>query len=240
MEISRDVRETGAPPPVVAPDKTPPKAADADPYAHLRAAIGEAWADTTHVWAELLGQDAIDAYTPQIAFVPKLQATHCYGLYVSPGPVYCSANNTVFVSLEEMQRLEIRLPGFGEGGLALLVAHEFGHHIQKLTGRFRLLSNMIRTKPGEERDLVRRFELEADCLAGLWAGHSRSALAAPAQRQSLLQAAESIGDDRTATGAATDPANFTHGTAAQRKHWLEAGMRADAPDVCDVLGAAEY
>ena len=234
MDVSRDAPiETAAP----AAAQTAAPSPGTDPTSLLRAKIAAAWADTTRVWAQLIGQDAIDAYTPQIAFVAKVQATHCYGLYISAGPVYCSANNTVFVSLDEMLRLEHKLPGFGDEGLTLLVAHEFGHHVQKLSGRFRLLSSMMHENPGAERDLVRRFELEADCLAGFWAGHSHAELAGPVQRQALLRAAEAIGDDRT---AAVDAAEFTHGSAAQRRRWFEAGMAANVLEDCDVLHAASY
>jgi len=232
------------------PDATPLEAplppyqppVDTPEAARLRAAITEAWDDATGIWAELLGADILEAYQPRITFVPKVKATHCYGLYVSAGPVYCSANNTVFVSLDEMLRLEKTLPGFGEGGLALLVAHELGHHVQKVAGRFQLLSSLMRSNQGHERDLMRRFELEADCLAGLWAGHSRSRLTAPETRAVLADAAAAIGDDRAASAgvAPGDPAAYTHGTAAQRRRWFETGLTAGSLDVCNVLTAASY
>jgi uncharacterized protein len=209
----------------------------------IRAMIGSAWEDATRTWADLLGRDFFDSESPRIAFVPKVKATHCYGLYVSAGPVYCSGNNTVFVSLDEMRRLQTALPGFGDGGLTLLVAHELGHHVQKITGRFRLLSAMMRTDPENARELIRRFELEADCLAGLWAGHSRFELSEPSGRPALIAAAEAIGDDRAvASGIAppSDPASFTHGSASQRKRWFETGLTAGALDVCNVLSAPSY
>lgn len=236
MEISRRLPGGG---PIEAP--LPPYQPPADPpdIARLRVAINLAWNDATRVWAELLGNDIIEAYQPRITFVPKVKATHCYGLYVSAGPVYCSANNTVFVSLEEMQRLERTLPGFGEGGLTLLVAHELGHHVQKVSGRFGLLSALMRSKAGDERELAKRFELEADCLAGLWAGHSRSGIVAPGARARLADAAEAIGDDRAAAAgvAPKDPARFTHGSAAERRRWFEIGLTAGSLDLCNVLTA---
>ncbi len=236
MEISREPSTPGPSLHAAAPE---PDAAAA--LAPLRSKIAAAWDDATRVWARVIGQDAIDAYTPQIAFVAKVQATHCYGLYISAGPVYCSANNTVFVSLDEMLRLENKLPGFGDEGLTLLVAHEFGHHVQKLSGRFRLLSAMMRDNPGSETELVRRFELEADCLAGFWAGHSRAAIAGPVERQALAKAAEAIGDDRTAAGhGVSDASAFTHGTAEQRRRWFETGLAAQMLEGCDVLHAARY
>ncbi len=243
MEISRRLPD-GAPPgkPVEAPLPPYQPPVDTPETARLRTAITEAWDDATGIWAELLGPHILEAYQPRITFVPKVKATHCYGLYVSAGPVYCSANNTVFVSLDEMARLERTLPGFGEGGLALLVAHELGHHVQKVAGRFQLLSSLMRSQRGEERDLVRRFELEADCLAGLWAGHSRLKLTAPDTRGLLAEAAAAIGDDRAAAAgvAPGDPSDFTHGSAAQRRRWFETGLTAGSLDVCNVLTASSY
>lgn len=212
------------------------------PAARLKSSIDEAWADATRTWAGLMGQDVYDSDPPRINFVPEVKATHCYGLYISAGPVYCSGNNTIFVSIEEMQRLETKLPGFGDGGLALLVAHELGHHVQKITGRFRLLSGLMRSDPAAARDLLRRFELEADCLAGIWAAHSHSPLATGSEQATLAAAAESIGDDRVKLAGETpsDPAMFTHGTALQRRHWFETGLRAPDLDACNVLQAPAY
>jgi len=218
-----------------------PAAADAGSpaYARIRAALESTWTEATDIWASLVGRDLYDSDTPMIDFVPVVKAAHCYGLYIGAGPVYCSGNNTIFVSLAEMQRLETKIPGFSDDGLGLLVAHELGHHIQKITGRFRLLSILMRQSPGSERDLVRRFELEADCLAGMWA--ARSHLEA-GHREALLAAAEVIGDDRVyvAGETASDPAMFTHGSAVQRRHWFEAGLNASAIEQCHVLDAEAY
>lgn len=206
----------------------------------IRAQLTEAWGDATETWRRILGERQF-AEGPQINFVREIRPSHCYGLYINAGPVYCSGNSTVFVSLEEMGRLAGRFGG-DPAGLAFLVAHEFGHHVQKLTGRFRVLSSLVRSDPRLQRELSLRFELEADCLAGVWASNS-SAFAANANvRRTMLSMIEAIGDDKVqATGAMTpDASAFTHGTSEQRMRWYRAGLEAGAVSACSVLEVENF
>lgn len=122
--------------------------------------IADAWADATETWSTLLGA-LYQMEIPQINFVTAVRPSHCYGLYISAGPVYCSGNTTVFVSVTSMQDLEKKIPGVGDAGLAFLVAHELGHHVQKITGRFRVFAMLSRANPRHSRELALRFELEA-------------------------------------------------------------------------------
>lgn len=208
----------------------------------VAAAVKEIWVDAVDTWARLQGRNAYGGELPHLAVVSKVKGEHCYGLYVNGGPVYCSGNNTVFLSVDEMQRLDARLPDFGEAGLAFLISHELGHHIQKTTGRFRLLAMLMRANAAGERDLVRRFELEADCLSGIWAAHSQLPLASADRRRALAKVAEVVGDDRVkyAGEAPANPEMFTHGTADQRRHWFEVGLAAKDLDACNVLQSSAY
>jgi uncharacterized protein len=205
----------------------------------IQAMIAEAWTDATETWAKVLGERAYRADIPQINFVPAVRASHCYGLYIGAGPVYCSGNTTVFVSIAAMEDLARKIPAVGDAGLAFLVAHELGHHIQKVTGRFRTLNAMVRNNPNDFRKLTLRFELEADCLAGVWASNSPKFAASAATRAALLTALDAIGDDRIigSNGAVADPNTFTHGTSAQRIKWFQHGLSANKAEACDVLGA---
>lgn len=220
-----------------------PVRAAADPVIQdrIRKMITTAWDDASVTWDGILGSRLYEREPPQINFVPAVRASHCYGLYISAGPVYCFGNNTVFVSLDEMQRLDARITALGEPGLVFLVAHELGHHVQKITGRFRALQALIRSSPWLQRELSLRFELEADCLAGVWAGKSKAFAGSGAVRAGILASLDAIGDDKVQQTAASvpDPSTFTHGTSAQRTHWFKAGIEGGTPESCSVLEATE-
>ncbi len=203
--------------------------------------INAVWKDATATWQIVLNASASDRVVPQINIVPKVTPSLCYGLYINSGPVYCSGNGTVFVSLDEMDRLAQRFDVDANATLAFLMAHEFGHHLQMTAGRFKILSQMIRENPQRRREYVMRFELEADCLAGVWAGRSREFAATERVKADLLHALARVGDDvQRASSAAPDPANFWHGTSEQRAHWFYLGQKAKSPDACDVLTAADF
>lgn len=208
----------------------------------MRTAIADAWRDATTTWNGLLGARAYDSDIPQINFVKAVRPSHCYGLYVGSGPVYCSGNNTVFVSLEEMQRLSLRLGPTAGSGLAFLVAHELGHHVQKILGRFRVLQALVRENPKLQRELSVRFELEADCLAGVWAGNSPVFAQSETERSNIIGTLGAIGDDqmRASEGPMLDPTTFTHGTSEQRLKWYRAGLESRSISTCSVLEAANY
>jgi uncharacterized protein len=218
----------------------PAGAGETATQAHIRRMITEAWGDATATWQDVIGQRAYASELPQINFVAAVRASHCYGLYISAGPVYCSGNNTVFVSLNEMERVSNRIAGVGDLGLAFLVAHEFGHHVQKIHGRFRVLSALVRAEPQLQRELSLRFELEADCLAGVWAGKSPKFATLAGAREAMLTAIDAIGDDKVqlASAGLANPATFTHGTSSQRVRWFKAGVEGGTIEACDVLNAA--
>lgn len=205
----------------------------------IRLNISEAWSDATATWHRILGDRIYDSDVPQLNFVPEVRAQHCYGLYVGAGPVYCTGNNTVFVSIAELRRVSAKAKSIGDVGLAFLVAHELGHHIQKMSGRFRLLSGLMQINPQLQRELALRFELEADCLAGVWAANSPRFAASQDFRSGVAAALDEIGDDKLQRSAAAPgtPLTLTHGTSAQRRHWFETGLGGRTPQVCNVLEA---
>jgi predicted metalloprotease len=204
--------------------------------------LTRAWVDAARTWERILGPRTYASDIPQINFVAEVRPSHCYGLYISAGPVYCSGNNTVFVSVAEMERLSRRFGGAEPAALVFLLAHELGHHVQKITGRFRVHAKLAGEKPERLRELSLRFELEADCLAGVWASNSAGFAADANVRRSLLALVDAIGDDKvqTAANGAIDPATFTHGDSAHRKKWYRIGIDAGTTAACNVLEAASY
>jgi hypothetical protein len=156
------------------------------------------------------------------------------------GPFYCPADQKVYLDLGFFRDLKSRFAAPGDFAQAYVIAHEIGHHVQKLLGTEQKLRSEQRARPSEKNELSVRMELQADCYAGFWA-HSTS------QRQLLeigdveeaLAAAAAIGDDRLQKqgGGAVNPERWTHGSSAQRVAWFKTGYQGSIA-ACDTFGAA--
>ena len=153
------------------------------------------------------------------------------------GPFYCGSDEKVYIDLGFFRVLSNQLGAKGQFARAYVIAHEVGHHVQKLLG----------TSAGERGHVVGesgasvRLELQADCYAGVWASSAgRRGLLERGDIESALEAASRIGDDvlqREETGRVR-PEKFTHGTAAQRFRWLKRGYDSSNMAECDTFGAS--
>ena len=159
------------------------------------------------------------------------------------GPFYCPADGKVYLDLAFFDELHHRYGAPGDFAQAYVIAHEVGHHVQNLLG----ISDKVqqarqRASEREANQLSVRLELQADCLAGVWAHHahrSRQVLEAGDVEEGLA-AASAVGDDRMqkrAQGYAV-PDSFTHGSAAQRTRWFRAGLETGQLRSCDTFSAA--
>lgn len=224
----------------VAAHPVAPNAGDRE--AEIQASVTAAWDDATATWQAVLGSDVYRADAPKINFVSAVKAAHCYGLYIGTGPVYCSGNTTVFVSIASIAELEKRVPAVSGAGLGFLVAHELGHHIQNRLGRFRLLNQLVRNDPARSREFALRFELEADCFAGVWASNSPKLAATEDARAAIIASLDALGDDKilAASGVVVDPLRFTHGSSRQRVSWFRRGLEQGAVADCNVMRAEEF
>jgi predicted metalloprotease len=155
------------------------------------------------------------------------------------GPFYCPPDQKVYLDLGFFDELQSR---FGaEGGdfaIAYVVAHEFGHHIQTVTGISQLVNDQSQSDPSRTNELSVRQELQADCLAGVWA-HSQASDLDAGDIEEALSAAAAVGDDRIqrSTTGRVDPESWTHGSAEQRVQWFTTGQRSGVPGDCDTFGS---
>ena len=160
-------------------------------------------------------------------------STACGSGSSSMGPFYCPGDQTIYIDTSFYDTMERQLGAGGDFARYYVMAHEYGHHVQKLTG----IADQVRSLQAQNRNeanaLQVRMELQADCYAGVWAGQNRN-LIEPGDFEEGMTAASAIGDDRL-TGGRVSSENFTHGTSAQRSSWLRRGIQTGDEDQCDTF-----
>ena len=154
------------------------------------------------------------------------------------GPFYCPLDQKVYVDLGFFDELNRRFKAPGDFAQAYVLAHEIGHHIQQELGVEQQVRQQSQQNPDDANELSVRLELQADCLAGVWARstYDRGILES-GDLQEGLNAAAAVGDDRIQSQAQgrIDPESFTHGTSEQRAHWLQTGYDSGKLESCDTF-----
>jgi len=190
----------------------------------------------------------VNNYTqPQLVIFDQATDTACGGATTAVGPFYCPNDQTVYIDTAFYDELKSQFGASG-GPLAQLyvIAHEWGHHIQTITG---IMSDKLDLQAtGPASDSV-RLELQADCFAGAWVGAAQTTkdengvpFLQPVTKSEVadaLNAAAAVGDDhiQQSTQGQVDPESFTHGTSAQREKWFSAGLDG-GPQSCDTFAAS--
>lgn len=159
------------------------------------------------------------------------------------GPFYCPADSEVYIDETFFDELSSRFGAPGDFAQAYVVAHEVGHHVQNLLGTSDEVQRLSRKHPDEANALSIRLELQADCLAGVWARNvyqddSSDRGLEPGDIEEGLGAAAAVGDDRIqeqATGR-IDPESWNHGSSEQRVKWFRVGFDSGAAERCDTFG----
>jgi uncharacterized protein len=172
-----------------------------------------------------------------VVFWSKVRS-YC-GNHDDSGPFYCPGDRTVYLDVRFFTDLATNA-GVGNAAQAYIVGHEFGHHVQQLTGIASSVADANRVDPSGQKARSVKVELQADCLAGVW-GHSaypRSELTVR-ELDDALKAAEVIGDDylQRAAGDVVDSAQWTHGSSAQRQYWVKTGYQSGRPSACDTFAS---
>ena len=189
-------------------------------------------------WAEELPQHGVTYQEAVTTLYDGPVNTGCGQASPEVGPFYCPADQNVYLDLGFFDTVLVRL-GADNAPLtqAYVVAHEYGHHIQNLTG---VLERAQQGQAGPQGDQV-RVELQADCYAGVWAANAvNTGYIEPLTQTEVadaLEAARAVGDDRiqSQTQGQVSPETWTHGSSAQREHWFGEGYRSGDPDSCDTF-----
>ena len=158
------------------------------------------------------------------------------------GPFYCPEDEKVYLDLGFFDELKNRFGAPGEFAQAYVIAHEIGHHVQKILGIEPKVRMLQERNPSAANPLSVRLELQADCFAGIWAHSTQQRRITDASDvRSALGAAAAVGDDRLqrmATGRVS-PESFTHGSSAQREEWFQRGLDSGRLSACNTFSAGQ-
>ncbi len=192
-------------------------------------------------WARTLSSGAAPYRIAKLVLFTDATRSGCGTASAQSGPFYCPPDEKVYLDLGFFEELHRRFHAKGgDFAEAYIVAHEYGHHVQKLLGIEERMRSAQRARPGDRNALSVQLELQADCFAGVW-GHSayEKGKVASDEIAQALDAAASVGDDRIqkeARGRIT-PETFTHGSAADRQRWFGRGMNSGDPKECDTFAS---
>ncbi|MDX1425398.1 MAG: neutral zinc metallopeptidase [Kiloniellales bacterium] len=199
-------------------------------------------ADTEDTWHALFQQSGESYREPTLVLFTGAVNSACGYAQAAVGPFYCPADQKVYIDLGFYRDLKQRFGAPGDFAQAYVIAHEVAHHVQTLMGiseRVQALRQQVSAT--ESNALSVRMELQADCLAGLWAHHAdrQRQILEPGDLEEALNAASAIGDDRLQrqAGGAVVPDSFTHGSSEQRVRWFKRGFETGGLEACDTFGA---
>ena len=184
--------------------------------------------DAQSTWSELLPQQANVSYRhAKLVLFRDYTQSGCGGAESATGPFYCPEDEKVYVDLGFFDELSRRFGAPGQFAQAYVLAHELGHHVQKLTGIEAKVRQLQESNSREVKPLSVKLELQADCFAGVWAHSTQQrGLLEKGDVESALGAASAVGDDhlqKMSTGHVS-PESFTHGSSEQRMRWFNAGL----------------
>jgi hypothetical protein len=206
----------------------------------MKVFIGRVLADTEQVWTQVFQSFGKNYDEPQLVIFDRGTRTACGVGMTAMGPFYCPLDQKIYIDLAFYDELKRRFNAPGDFAQAYVVAHEVGHHVQTLLGIAEKVQSMKqRTDERTANQLQVRMELQADCLAGVWANlnHQLNNRLEPGDIEEGLRAANAIGDDmiQKKTQGYVVPDAFTHGSAEQRMRWFTIGYKSGKMQSCDTF-----
>lgn len=195
---------------------------------------------TEDVWRERFQQSGGQYRDPILVLFRNRVDSACGITGAAVGPFYCTGDNKLYIDLSFYQEMKNRLGAPGDFAQAYVIAHEVGHHVQNLLGVSAKIRNAQRGKSqAEANQLSVKLELQADCLAGIWAHYAQNnrIKIEPGDIEEAINAAAAVGDDRLQKQASgtVRPERFTHGTSAQRMEWFKRGLDSGTVNDCNTF-----
>ena len=197
--------------------------------------------DAQKTWESIVAQQENASYrhATLVLFRDATQSSCGYAQAAS-GPFYCPEDEKVYIDLAFYDELKQRFGASGDFAQAYVLAHEIGHHVQKIIGIEEKVHQAMENDPRRAKQYSVRLELQADCFAGIWA-HStqqRNVLEAGDVEEGL-RAAAAVGDDRLQrmAGKRVNPDSFTHGSSEQRTEWFQRGFQSGRISDCDTFSS---
>jgi uncharacterized protein len=210
----------------------------ADPDARLTEFVRFVVDDVQDSWARSFAE-ADRRYEPTVLVLFTQSTTSdCGPASAATGPFYCPADRKVYLDLGFFRDLRSRFGAPGDFAQAYVIAHEFGHHVQNILGISGDVQRARQENPDEANELSVRLELQADCLAGIWAYSAyEENILEGGDLEEGLAAAAAVGDDRLQRQAGGDvnPETWTHGSSEQRVEWFRRGYESGDPNTCDTF-----
>jgi len=196
---------------------------------------------TEAVWGQILQQSKSQYRPPTLVLYEGQVRSACGTGQAAMGPFYCPGDEKLYIDLAFFRDLQTRFRAPGDFAKAYVIAHEVGHHVQKLTGTMQQVDAARgQGSEAESRRNSVRMELQADCYAGVWGHHAGTMNQLDVgDIAEALNAATAIGDDRLQkqTQGRVVPESFTHGSSEQRVRWFKRGIDSGRPRDCDTFSA---
>jgi predicted metalloprotease len=221
--------------------QAPRPSVTADPNDPTRNFLSRVVGGTEAVWTEVLPAQTGVRYAPAtLVIYDGATRSGCGGARSAMGPFYCPIDKKVYLDTSFFRDMKTKYGGGGEFAYAYVVAHEIGHHVQDLLGILDKVDEAKqRVSQTQANALSVRVELQADCLAGVWAANANQKwrILEQGDIERALATAQAIGDDRLQTAARgyAVPDSFTHGSSAMRQQWLTNGLKSGQVNSCNTF-----
>jgi predicted metalloprotease len=191
--------------------------------------------DAQKTWTQIFAEHGRTYRHAKLVLYRDVTYSGCGAAQASTGPFYCPDDEKLYIDLSFWNDLKRFGGSTADFAQAYVVAHELGHHVQKLLGVERRMQLLAQQEPEERNPLSVDLELQADCLAGVW-GHSteQRKIVHPEDVDEALKSAAAVGDDhlQRMAGRAVSPERWTHGSSAQRSQWFRRGLEAGTVSSC--------
>jgi len=198
--------------------------------------------DVQKTWTGVFEQEGKTYRHAKLVLYRGATYSGCGTAQAATGPFYCPQDEKVYIDLDFWDELKRFGGSTADFAQAYVIAHELGHHVQKLLGTEAKVQRLSQQEPGERLHLSVDTELQADCYAGVWAHSAQErGIVQTGDVAAALSAAAAVGDDHLEkmSGRAVSPETWTHGSSAQREHWFNAGLDGGEPGSCNTFGGTQ-